>query len=77
MLCGNLFLMFYDPLPERNLVYLRVLILLLLLVNSGTRGCKACEKFFPKLGHPQDGFHIGFPPHLVAYRPTDKGGCRS
>uniref|UniRef100_A0A7C8ZQS8 DUF3615 domain-containing protein n=1 Tax=Opuntia streptacantha TaxID=393608 RepID=A0A7C8ZQS8_OPUST len=46
-------------------------------MDGGTRGCKACEKFFPKLGHPQDGFHIGFPSHRVAYRPTDKGACRS
>lgn len=54
-----------------------ILILLLLLVNSASKGCKACEKFFPKLYHPQDGFHIGFSPHLVGHRPTNNKGCSS
>ncbi|KAJ8435700.1 hypothetical protein Cgig2_027290 [Carnegiea gigantea] len=45
-------------------------------IDSDSKGCKACEKFFLKLCHPQDGFHIGFPPHLIANRPTKSGWVR-
>lgn len=46
-------------------------------LDYGSQGCKACELYYPKLRHPQNGFHIGFPGYAIRFLPANEEGGSS